>query len=402
MNHDDPLPPLRRVEITPLRDDEGELRFVLHDLMQIAPRAIAVSIHGFFVLSLFDGLRTPRDVQAEFLREFGQAISLEQLADMVASLDDALMLETGSFERAYEARRDEYAAADARDGRPRYPDEEALRRELDAILSEPTGPPVADLCGIVAPHLDYARGEPCYRAAYGALRGAPPADRYVILGTNHFGRSSSVVATTKDFLTPLGRATTDREFIGELESALGGPLCEGEFDHANEHSVELQVQLLQAALDGRPFSIVPVLCPDPCGESPAEESGKRGPSLRGFADALGDLISKSDRRTIVIAGADLSHVGQRFGDEQPTTPEFLERVRSSDTALLSLLEQRREDAFVERVADDENPTRICSVGCIYALLRALPGQPCRVLRYHQAVDMESETHVTCAAAVVGE
>lgn len=401
MKPDQRLPAIRRIEITPFHDDDGQLQFALQDMLQIAPQFVAVSIHGFFVLSQLDGDSTYGEVQSSFLQEFGQAISLEQLAEMIDSLDQALMLDTAHFRQAYQARRAEYSAADARDNRDRYPDEQTLRSELEAILANPDEIVISDLRGLVAPHLDYARGAPCYRAAYGALMQAAPADRYVILGTNHFGRSSAVVATTKDFVTPLGRVSTDRIFIEKLETALGQPLCEHEFDHANEHSVELQVQMLQAALGDRPFSIVPVLCPDPCGVTGIRPYDGCGPDLGDFADALGTLLAHDDRKTVVIAGADLSHIGRRFGDEESTTPEFLERVRTSDMALLDLLGQRQQDAFLEHIAGDENSTRICSAGCIYAMLRALPGRPCKLLRYHQAVDMESETHVTCAAALVG-
>ena len=128
----------------------------------------------------------------------------------------------------------------------------------------------------------------------------------------------------------------------------------------------------------------------------------RGPDLGDFADTLAQLIANDQRRTVLIAGADLSHVGQHFGDEQPTTPEFLQQVERDDRTLLGLLESRLEEAFVEELRMSENPTRVCSAGCIYTLLRALPEQPCRVIRYEQAVDMAAETHVTCAAAVVGK
>ena len=50
------------------------------------------------------------------------------------------------------------------------------------------------------------------------------------------------------------------------------------------------------------------------------------------------------------------------------------------------------------MAETGNPTRVCSVGCIYALMTAL-GPESRVerLSYHQAVTMEIDNAVTCAA-----
>src|SRR5439155_17543161 len=100
------------------------------------------------------------------------------------------------------------------------------------------------LRALVAPHLDFPRGRPCYGAGYAQLRralaGGEPPRRVVILGTNHFGRSGSVVATEKDFQTPWGVLPNDRPFLQELQAACGGNLMPYALDHLREHSIELQ------------------------------------------------------------------------------------------------------------------------------------------------------------------
>jgi len=392
---------VRPLDIAPFRDERNEVRFALHDMIRIAPHPVVVTTAGYFVLSQLDGQHTGQDVQLAFIKQFGQVISSDQVRKIVAQLDQALLLDSENFRRAYQQRRHAYATAETRDNRPRSVAAPQLLAEIQALLEPGRAAPVAELRGVVAPHLDYARGRPCYADAYATLLHHAAAERYVILGTNHFGRSASVVATTKDFETPLGRVRTDREFIGRLEQALGKSLCEHEFDHDVEHSVELQVQILQVGRSGAGFSIVPLLCPDVCGPTGTAPQDGDGPDLRDFADTLAGVLAADDRRTVLIAGADLSHVGQRFGDAEAATLESLKRVEQSDRGLLKLLEEREEDAFVQRLRENGNPTHICSAGCIYALLRALPGQECRLLRYHQATDMASDTHVTCAAAVVG-
>ena len=401
MELDQKLPAMRTLDVAPFRNDQDELYFALHDLTQVATQAIAVSLPGYFVLTHLDGEHTCRDIQGAFLKQFGQVISAAQIERMVAALDKALMLDNACFEQAYATRWKKYLAAEMRDNRERWPAVAELRSEIERMLAGGTPALTTELRGIIAPHLDYRRGSACYGDAYATLAQAPPAERYVILGTNHFGRSSSVVATRKDFQTPLGRVPTDRELIVRLEGALSQSLCEHEFDHNSEHSVELQVHLLQVCCSEHPFVIVPVLCPDPCRPTGTVPHDGRGPDLGDFADALADLLARDQRRTVLIAGADLSHVGQRFGDQQSTTPATLEQVERHDRRLLELLERRQEETFVDRIRAADNPTRVCSAGCIYALLRALPEQPCRVLRYHQAVDMAADMHVTCAAAVVG-
>lgn len=401
MNEKITLAPLRPLAITPLGTGQQEPYFALHDPQRIAPRPIAVSLVGYFVLTCLDGQHTCRDVQNAFRRRFGLTLPAKQIEGLVAALDEALMLDNERFARAYAARVDEYRSSPVRDSRSRWPAAETLRAMIHSMLAAGRADSSAAPAGLIAPHLDYARGGPCYADAYAALAHSASAERYVILGTNHFGRSDCVVATRKDFLTPLGLVRTDVGFIERIERRLGRSVCAGEFDHLAEHSVELQVHVLQVMHEDRPFEIVPVLCPDPSGPCGTRLAPGQGPDLGDFADALAAELAADRRSTVLIASADLSHVGQHFGDPQPTTPQFLEQVARSDRALLSLLTERREEDFVVSVRERGNATRICSVGCIYTLLRALPGRPVRQLRYHQAVDMAAETHVTCAAAIVG-
>lgn len=399
MNDEQALPAMRPVDTIPFRNQENETYVALRDMAQISRHPIAVSIPGYFVATQLDGIRTVADVQAGFLEQFGQRMPADQIRKLIEALDDALLLQNDRFEAAYAKCRDEYLASAARDNRDRWASAAELREQIERMHASGTVSNTSgELRGIIAPHLDYARGRPCYADAYATLAASEPAERFVILATNHFGRSQSVVATGKDFLTPLGRAATDRELIGRIEGRLGRSICVHEFDHNLEHSVELQVHNLQVCCAERPFEIVPVLCPDPC--TPADGAANDGPELGAFADALRAELANDGRKTVLIAGADLSHVGQHFGDPDPTTPAFLERVRDHDRRLLGLLERREEERFVAEIRATRNPTRICSVGCIYALLRALPDARCNVVNYHQAVNMETETHVTCTAAIV--
>ncbi len=397
----EPLPALRPLDIIPIADEHGDTHFLLRDPAQLAPRSVTVSLAGYVALAHLDGEHTCADICRIYREQLQVAMPAEQIEQLVAALDDALLLQTPRYAAALAAAHAAYRAAPARDNRDRYPPADELRAELrDILQTAPPPPAVGEVRGLIAPHLDYARGAPCYAAAYGALAAAPRADRYVILGTNHGGQSTAAVATGKDFLTPLGTARVDVEFLVALEQQLGTSLREHEFDHAAEHSIELQVHWLQHLHDGRPPAIVPILCPSPCGPTGTRPLDGQGPDLGAVADAIAAVIGNTPGRTVLIAAADLSHIGQRFGDPEPTTDEFLESVRRSDRALLELLERRSEEQFLERLRKTDNETRVCSAGCLYTLLRALPGHPCRILRYHQAVDRAAETHVTCAAGVV--
>lgn len=399
MTDDVKLPPLRALDITQTQGPDGQWYLVLHDMQGLAPRSLAVSALGLHVLTHLDGEHTVADVQAVYTRELGAPLPDEQITELVRVLDEGLMLANDRYAAAVAVRTAAYQAAPTRDNRARYPDGVTLRAELRDIVARGTVTPLGEVRGLIAPHLDYERGGPCYAPAYATLAQATPADRYIILGTNHAGRSHAAVATTKPFETPLGIAPTDTDFIRRLESRVGAALTRCEDDHLMEHSIELQVHFLQALID-QPFTIVPILCPSPCGPTGTRPYDGQGPDLGGVADALRDLLAADAQRTVIIAGADLSHVGQRFGDADPTTDEFLAAVRARDQKLLTRIAAREDAELVADLTQNENPTRVCSVGCLYTLLRALPGRPCTILGYHLAEDREQETHVSCMAAVV--
>jgi predicted class III extradiol MEMO1 family dioxygenase len=99
----------------------------------------------------------------------------------------------------------------------------------------------------------------------------------------------------------------------------------------------------------------------------------------------------------------LSHVGENFGDERELDEAFLRHVEQRDRKALEHVTARQAEAFRQAVADDDNSTRVCSAGSIFALMTALDRAfgashvEANVLRYHQAVNKDWETCVTCAA-----
>ena len=198
----------------------------------------------------------------------------------------------------------------------------------------------------------------------------------------------------------MGRVSTDRDFISQLDDRLAADLSANEFDHRTEHSIELQVQMLQICQPDHAFKIVPIICPDVCGPTGTAPGDGSRPDLGELADALGQLVAEDSARTVLIAGADMSHVGLAFGDEEHATPEFLADVERHDRSVLERLEADDSAGLLSTVRASENATRICSIGCMYVVRRALRGRACHLLAYHQAVDGESDTNVTCAAAVI--
>jgi AmmeMemoRadiSam system protein B len=370
----------------------------------LAPGGVTVTQATLFVMSRMDGRHTAPDIQAEFLRRHGTFLFSDELDRMIGHLDHTLLLESPRFEAHCAELVRQYRAAPARPLRD--PDSlgsppAGLPAYLDAMLNSRTAAEAtADgrLLGLIAPHLDYARGAPCYAAAYRDLARRTDARRFVILGTNHFGQSRSVVGTRKDFDTPFGAAPYDADFMRRLDQRCGADLCEREYDHAREHSVELQVVLLKHVLQERPFTIAPYLCPDACGPTGTAPSDGRGVDLRVFASALRAEIEASDVPTCIIAGADLSHVGRYFQDDRDLNADVLHAVEASDRRALDCLLNSDPEAFRTDITLTDNATNICSAGCTYVLASVLSGRARpKLLHYHQALTREIENCVTCAA-----
>jgi len=398
--HPDAKPRLRPVEPF-VEPDAGTVG--VRDPSGLSGVALSLSEPALFILALLDGTNTLGRIQDLFRGRYGQPLSLETLVELVTRLEESLLLEGPRFDAHYQKLLDEYRAQPARpmhsaaalglDSRPGEVFDGMLRSVAPAACH-------SRIVGLIAPHLDYPRGEPCYAAAYGALARQEPPERFVILGTNHFGLGgrSAVTATGLDFATPLGTARTDRAFLERLEEQCGD-LRRHEFDHQGEHSVELQVCWLQHLYGADRVRIVPLLCPDPCGPTGTAPYDGAGVDLAEFGRVLAETMAADPGSTVVVAGADFSHVGGFFGDERELDQGFLEEVHHRDQEVLEQIESGAAADLRACIARDENTTRICSAGCMFTLMTALPDAAATVLRYHQAVQQSVQNCVTCAAVL---
>src|SRR5207249_3548916 len=231
---------------------------------------------------------------------------------------------------------------------------------------------------------------PAYAWAYRDLAERCAADLFVILGTCHVGMRHPCALTRKDYDAPLGPARADRDFVEALAARAAQDCFGSELAHRNEHSIEFQAVFLQYLYAGRrDVTVVPVLT------SFVHEALARGrrpeddPRVRAFLEALGETAAASRRKVAFIAGADLAHMGTRFGDPEP--------IGREDRAMLERVEAGDADGFFESVRRDNDRRRICGLSPIYALMRALAGARGSLRRYGQWPDPEGV--VTFASVV---
>jgi AmmeMemoRadiSam system protein B len=360
------------------------------------------------ILTLVDGRRSLLDIQAELMRRHGEIVPRADIDRLIATLDEHGFMESARFAERRAAIDTAFRAAPSRRaahaGGAYAADVASLRAAMDRFFEPPAGPgaiaPTAadDLVAVIAPHIDYHRGGPAYAWAYRDVAERCRADLFIIVGTCHAGMADPFALTFKDFETPFGPAVVDRDFVERLAARAGAQSFASEGAHRTEHSIEFQTVFLRYLFAGRrEFTIVPILA------SFAHEALARGQGVEQdgavprFLDALAQTIITSGRRVALVAGADLAHVGPRFGDPTPVSAAERERIEREDRAMLACVMAGDAPGFFESVARDGDRRRICGLSPIYAVLRVLGGRAGALRHYGQWPDPQGV--VTYASVV---
>ncbi len=252
-----------------------------------------------------------------------------------------------------------------------------------------------ELLGIVTPHMDYARSKSTYAAAYKSIGTCKKFARVVILGTNHFGSGDGIVMSRHGFLSPFGAFAPDAPLLDALASKLGDRLFKDEVDLLGEHSISIQLPWIHEVIGRVP--IVAALVPSPLVPMIADDGARV--SFDEFVPVMQDLLNAAEGQTLVVASADLSHVGPQFGDQTPVGTEIRRQVEAYDRSLLSTYLEGNMEAFLGKVGHDQNHQRWCSIGNMTAAKLMTGGLP-ELVEYSQSpaeLDPQGAALVTCAA-----
>ena len=404
----DSAPKLRAVEAFPVQQ-EGEELICLRDPEGFAEGPVLLNKYLAFLVSLMTGQNTLRDIQADFMRATGELVAMEQLEGLVRQLDDHRSLESERFGEFYRdlvgkflssPSRDAAHAGSAYDAQP-----EALQCQLEGFFAHPEGPgpiaapkPAGVLRGLIAPHIDFHRGGPTYAHAYRSLSEHPGGDRFILFGTCHNPMKRRFALTTKHFETPMGLVETDCEFVRRLAAGLSLDYFTDEFAHRAEHSLEFQAVFLKYTLRAaHSFKIVPILVGTFHDIYEEGNSASQNEEIGEFVTAVRSAMSAMPANYVVLAGADLAHVGRRFGDPSGPTQEAMESVGREDRRFLELVAAGDHDGMFRSIASERDRRRVCGYPPIYMTLRCLDRPQGQILQYRQWTDYESGAAVTFAA-----
>jgi MEMO1 family protein len=402
-------PKLRNIEAFPLKM-QGQDLICFRDPQRITESMVFLPQSAYFIVSLFDGGHSIRDIQAEYMRMFGELIYSDQIIEVMEKLDLSLLLESDRFHECRKKLEEEFFQTSIRKpvlaggGYEIVP--EKLRMQIESFYFLEGGPGqgphpqvlLNGLQGFIAPHIDYLRGGPCYAWAYKEVAEHSDHDVFILLGTSHLATQKYFVLTKKHFETPFGILKTDQSILSRLENDLGRDFFCDEFVHRSEHSLELQTVYLHYLFSKNPnLRIVPILC-GPFFEIIAHESHPHeNEEINVFIETLGKIIREDGRKICLVASADLAHVGREFGHEFLVSEAVMEEVKKKDLELLNCVIKCNADEFFEHISKERDQRNICGLPPIYALLRLLKNSLGKLLNYNQWRDPNGNGAVTFAS-----
>jgi hypothetical protein len=306
---------------------------------------------------------------------------------------------------------DEWRNAEIRDaafaGKSYEADPDRLIEQCEGFFTDVRGPgkpgPAKTgiaVRGLIAPHIDFQRGGPCYAWAYKELAESSPPDLFIVLGTVHLPTLNPFILTKKHFATPLGVVETASDIIDAIAGKVPFDPFQDEILQKAEHTIEFQAVFLSYLFsDAARFRILPVLCGSFHDVTVGGCVADHKPHLTGFIAALREAVEQSGCASCYIASADLAHVGRRFGAAAAPSPADLHDVELQDRAMLSWAERINAEGFFDFVRRERDRRNICGLPPIYALLRAIDAREGKLLDYRQSVEPDGGSAVTFASMV---
>jgi MEMO1 family protein len=403
-------PRLRPVEAFPVQMD-GQNLVCLRDPSALAEQPVFLNQAVFFLVSRMDGKHALRDIQSDYFRATTEILPIETLENLVKELDEQHYLNGPSFQSYYRSLIQTFQESPTRPachaGTAYENSDEALISQIQSYFSHPEGPgnshrpdPSKPLRGLIAPHIDFTRGGPTYAHAYGALQDHPGADTFIIFGTCHSPMPERFSICRKDYETPLGAAHADKDFMARLTARLDNRFSE-EFSHRGEHSIEFQAVCLKYIFRGnQDLKIVPILVNSFHDIYSEGRTALEDPEIRSVVNAIRETMDESSGRICVIAGADLAHVGRRFGDPTGPTEHSLQEIERQDRLFLRLAEEGDAEGVFRSIAADNDQRRICGYPPIYMMLRCIDKPEGKLLQYRQWSDLNDGAAVTYAALAI--
>jgi len=231
------------------------------------------------------------------------------------------------------------------------------------------------LYGGLVPHAGWVYSGPLAAMTFKALAATGPPQTVVLFGADHRGGvRAGEVFEAGIWRTPLGEVPIDEELAGELLAAADA-LRANPGAHVEEHSLEVQVPLLQVLMPD--VKIVPIAAP-------------ASPLAVEIGTAVGGVLK--DRPSVRVVGStDLTHHGGgHFPAPGGRGRQGADWARKNDRRMLDLVEKM---AIGEIVPEAHANGNACGAGAIAATAAACKAMGARrgiVLKYTNSYEVVHE------------
>jgi MEMO1 family protein len=250
----------------------------------------------------------------------------------------------------------------------------------------------ARLVGGLAPHAGWEYSGAVAARAFKALAREKPPRTFVLFGTDHRGSASAgEVFDSGLWRTPLGEIGIDEE-VSAAALKSGGPLRANPLAHESEHSIEVQLPLIQALAPEA--KIVPITVPP----APlAIEAGR----------AVGEVLAARFPGAVVVGSTDLTHHGGHFGDIHGHGQAGEKWTRENDGRMIALIVAMDAQGVLDEADRRHNACGAGAIAATLAACRAMGARAGRLLEYTNSYevvhsrypDEPDDTTVGYAAAV---
>ncbi len=255
----------------------------------------------------------------------------------------------------------------------------ACRHHAASLLAaaQPPEDLPAKLFGGLVPHAGWVFSGGVAAKTFKALAaGAPPAPRIVLLGADHTGRvRRGEVYDAGAWQTPLGEAPVDEALAAALIEA-GEGLRANRDAHAFEHSIEVQVPLVQVLWPEA--RIVPVAVP------PA-------PLAVAIGEAIGRAMGAFPEAR-VVGSTDLTHHGGHFGDYLGHGEAGVKAAAANDRRMLDLIEAMDAEGVISEAEARQNACGAGAVAAAIAACRQMGARRAVLLEYTNSYEVMARLH----------
>jgi AmmeMemoRadiSam system protein B len=386
----------RGVEILPAKDKEREL-ILLKDNEGITNQVLVMPVETITLIQFFDGQNSIKDIQNQILKLTNHLVSEYEIIEFVKQLEQANFLENEKVNEIRKKLYEEFKNSSVRKAIHKglsYP-ENIL--ELSSFMSkflkiEEIKFPTQTIIGAISPHIDLIRGGSVYAKTYSELQKSVIPDIVIAFGVSHKGGVSPFIFTKKEYETPYGNIQVDNDLYMRFKEVLWYEPDEEEFFHKDEHSLEFQALWLKYIWRDKTPKWLPILVTDFerfCEKNPPSKIEYIEKFFSSAEIILKELLNQN-KKVLILAGVDFSHVGPRFGDDIEITPEIKKTIEEYDKKILNLALELKADEFFLSVVETENETNICGLSATYSALRFIKSinqnAKGKLLDYSQADD----------------